>query len=172
MIQRLWICYLKYDSWLAYRPISRFLSFKLWPAYENNHRILIITIPESEIEIGHKLHPESEPESEIKYFVSNHHPWSFIFKLWSVLIIRLLRTLHRLPLVQHKGIHSIWLLPCLLSIIFFLSIIMFWVFLSIIRLIKWRKIYPFYSPYRTREWFVILAVSQHSAIKFPIIQMV
>ena len=35
----------------------------LRPEYENNLRILIITIPESEIEIEHKLH--TEPESEI-----------------------------------------------------------------------------------------------------------
>ena len=80
----LWICYLKYNSWVGYRPISRFLNFKLWPEYENNLRVLI-TIPE--IEIEHKLHPESEPESEIKYFVSNHHPWSFIFKLWSIFFV-------------------------------------------------------------------------------------
>ena len=69
----------KYNSLVGCRPISRFLNFKLWPEYEKNLRILIITIPE--IEIEHKLHPESELESKIKYFVSNHQPWSFIFKL-------------------------------------------------------------------------------------------
>ena len=50
----LWICYLKYNSWVEYRPISRFLKFKLRPEYENNLKILIITIPESETEIEHK----------------------------------------------------------------------------------------------------------------------
>ena len=36
---------------MGYRPISRFLNFKLRPEYENNLKILIITIPESETEI-------------------------------------------------------------------------------------------------------------------------
>ena len=51
----LWICYLKYNSWVEYRPISRFLNFKLRPEYETNLKILIITIPESETEIEHKI---------------------------------------------------------------------------------------------------------------------
>ena len=46
--------YLEYDSWARYKPISGFLSFMLRPEYENNLRILIITIPESEIEIERK----------------------------------------------------------------------------------------------------------------------
>ena len=36
---------------MGYRPIPRFLNFKLRPEYENNLKILIITIPESENEI-------------------------------------------------------------------------------------------------------------------------
>ena len=52
--KRLGICYRKYNSWVGYRPISRFLSFMLRPKYENNLRILIFTISVSEIEIEHK----------------------------------------------------------------------------------------------------------------------
>ena len=33
-------------------------------------------------------------------------------------LLRLLRTLPRRPLVQHKGISSIWMLPCLLKLPF------------------------------------------------------
>ena len=53
--KRLWIYFLEYNSWAMYRPISGFLGFMLRPEYENSLRILIIIIPESEIEIAHKI---------------------------------------------------------------------------------------------------------------------